>query len=127
MATYPTHRTEPYFSLVREGKKTIEVRLNRGKFKEMKPGDLIEVQNNEETDQYLVKIIDIRKYRDSNEMFENEDFKMVNPNASTIEETISGIREFYSRENEKKHGINAIEVQVVTVDKFGILKVTLNS
>jgi hypothetical protein len=44
--TYIEFITEPWFSLIQLGLKTVEARKNKGKFKEMKVGDTIEWRNN---------------------------------------------------------------------------------
>ena len=47
MAKYVKNLSEPWFSLIHEGEKTIEGRLNKGDFANMVVGDIIVFTNNE--------------------------------------------------------------------------------
>jgi hypothetical protein len=42
MAKYNEHLSEPWFTLISLGLKTVEGRKNKGKFKEMQVGDIVE-------------------------------------------------------------------------------------
>jgi ASC-1-like (ASCH) protein len=45
--TYLEHLSEPWFSLISLGLKTIEGRKNKGRFKEMQVGEIIEWRNDD--------------------------------------------------------------------------------
>lgn len=111
MAYYKNHRNQPYFDLMKEGKKTIEGRLYRGKFALIKAGDQIEVFTPEEDESFLVKVLDSRKYETVRNMLEAEGLEKVLPNINNIEEGVAVYRNFYSEEEEKETGVVAIEVE----------------
>lgn len=110
---FKNHRAEPYFTFVKKGIKTVEGRLNKGKYKEIQPKDHIVVFNNEETESFEVIVIGVRNYFSFKELLEKEGLKKVLPNVETLEEGSNIYREFYSEEDEKKFGVVAIEVEVV--------------
>lgn len=91
---FKNHRAEPYFTFVKEGIKTVEGRLNKGKYKEIQPKDHIVVFNNEETKSFEVVVIGVRNYFSFKELLEKEGLKKVLPNAETLEDGINIYREF---------------------------------
>lgn len=107
---YKSHRAEPYFSFIKEGVKTIEGRLLKGLYQELKIGDEIQVYNNEETESVLVKVLALRKYTSFQEMLEKEESKKILPDADSIEQGLEIYRKFYSPEQENQFGVLAIEV-----------------
>jgi len=112
--TYCNHRTEPYFTFVKNGRKTIEGRLKKGLYCLVKPGDHIIVYNEEETDSIRVLVKDVRTYISIQEMFEHEIIKKLLPNANTIEEGIEIYQKFYTNEQQQKFGIVAIEFKRIS-------------
>ena len=107
---YHNHRTEPYFSFVKNGQKTIEVRIAKGKYKDINIDDQFIVHNDDETDLVEVKIIAIRKYSSIKELLEHEDLHKILPNAKSIDEGIGTYKKFYTGEQEKQFGVVAIEI-----------------
>lgn len=52
------HLSEPWFTLIKLGIKNVEGRLNKGKFKELKEGDIIEWYNDDFNHRsFLTKVI----------------------------------------------------------------------
>lgn len=113
MKTYQNHRVEPYFTYLKNGIKTIEGRLQKGWYQEASVGDHIITLNENETDTVETEIVGIRKYASIKEMLEAENLQKMLPDKKTILECIKVYREFYSHEQEKKHGAVAIEVKLV--------------
>lgn len=66
---------EPYKSLILQGRKTVEGRLNKGKFAQLKVGDLLEF---DETGEQL-EVVNISTYFSFQTMLEQEGLKHVLP------------------------------------------------
>lgn len=99
---------EPYFSFIKEGKKTVEGRLNKGKFADIEVGDICLVN-----DDFEVKIIGKRLYKTFQEMIEVEGVEKVIPDANSVEEVVVVYYKFYTKEKEAEHGVVALEVKKV--------------
>jgi len=109
--------SEPWFSLISDGKKTSEGRLNKGDFSKMKSGDTV-IWTNDDLG-VRTRIIDIVRYDTIYEMIKGERLKNVLPDPSirTIEQ---GVREVYrtppvnyTEEKEKNFGVIAIRIERV--------------
>jgi len=107
---YHNHRTEPYFTFVKNGQKTIEVRVAKDKYKDINIDDQFIVHNDDETDSIEVKIIGIRKYPSIKDLLEHEDLYKILPNAKSIDEGIEIYKKFYTEEQQKEFGVVAIEI-----------------
>ncbi len=110
---YHNHRAEPYFTFLKNGQKTIEGRVRKGWYAEVKPGDEIEVRNNEETESVQVVVTRVAKYDSIRSMLERESLKQLLPDVETVEQGIEVYRRFYTPEQEAEFGMVAIEVEVV--------------
>ncbi|MDO8507694.1 MAG: ASCH domain-containing protein [bacterium] len=113
MSFYKSHRQEPHFSNVKEGKKVIEVRLRKGKYAEVKAGDIFEVQRPDESESFRVKVVGTTYYNSFKKMAENENFKEIIPEAKDVSDVVKACREFYSEEQEKEFGVVALRVKVL--------------
>ncbi len=109
--TYKNHRAEPYFTFVKNGQKTIEGRIRKGNYRFLKPGDHVIVYNNEETESVEVLVKGVRNYRSFREMLTNEPLKKILPDVETVEQGLEVSWKFYTRDQEKKFGVVAIEVE----------------
>ncbi len=101
------HKSEPYRSFVLNGQKTIEERLNRGKWTQLKKGDILKMRPGN----FKFVIKDIRGYKTFAEMFKNEGLKNVLPDQIDIKDGVKIYHKYYSAENEKKFGVLAIEIK----------------
>ncbi len=106
MKVFETNKQEPYFSYILSGKKTVEGRLNKGKFLEMQVGDILKVNGSAE-----FIIIGKNVYTSFKEMIESEGLKNVIPDAVDVDEAVSVYRQFYSVEDELKYGVVAIGIK----------------
>lgn len=105
------------------GRKTIEGRLDRGKFAEYQPGDRVWLRRdhrdengdlqNGEPHQALVEVIAVRKYPTSLDMVTAEGYERVMPRAASAEEAAAGYDTYYSKEEQEQFGILAIEFKLV--------------
>lgn len=102
---------DPWFSFIKTKKKTIEGRLNKGKFKELKKGQLIIFENGKNN--VLVKITKLCTYKSFEEYLSQEGLARTVPNTKTISNGVDIYRQFYSKENEQEHGILAIHFKMI--------------
>ena len=100
------------FNLIKEGKKTIEGRLNKNSFQKIMVNDIINFKNN--NDNVYVQVIDVKKYSSFLDMLNKEDIKEVTPLSNSIEESLDIYRNCYSKTAEKKYGVLAIKLSVIS-------------
>lgn len=105
------HVNRIWFEFIREGKKTIEGRLNKGKFKDMKIGDIISFVN--DANKVKVQIINKIKYNSFEEYLLMEGLKRTLPNIKTIKDGLDVYYSYYTKNQEKEHKIVAIEIKIV--------------
>lgn len=110
---HKNHRAEPYFTLLKNGQKTIEGRLRKGKYTKIKPGDYIEVYNPEETAKIDVKVKRVARYSSFRELLTQEPVRMLLPNVKTLDQAINVYRSFYTSQQEKQFGVVSIEVEKI--------------
>jgi len=111
VVVYANHRKEPYFTFVKNGKKTIEGRLKKENYDLVKAGDQIIIWNERETESLKVRVKRVCAYKSFEQMLENEELKKVLPEVKTINEGLAVYRKFYTEEQERKFGVLAIEVE----------------
>lgn len=108
------HVSEPWFSLISLGIKTIEGRKNKGIFKELKIGDVIEWFNNDFNDREVkTKIIDKRVYKTFKEYLEKEGIEKTVPGQLNLEQGLNVYYKYYSEESVKDCGVVAIELELI--------------
>ncbi len=105
MKTISINVREPYLGYILSGEKTVEGRLNKGKFKEIEIGDVLSIN-----DIAKFKIIGKRIYNSFEEMIEKEEVDNVVPDKKTIDEAVDIYHKFYSPVEEKEFGVVAIEI-----------------
>jgi len=94
---------EPYFSLIKNGQKTVEGRLGKDKYFTFKQGDNVVFNGGLE-----IEIKNIVKYKSFKEMLIFEGLKNVLPEVQTLEEGEQIYYKFYKKEDEQKYGVVAI-------------------
>lgn len=100
-----------YFYAIKEGKKTVEVRLNDQKRRKIKVGDSIEfIKVSEQEDTLTVKVVGLRRYDTFEAMYNDIPFKEFDCEGWTMKEMIDGTYEIYTPEQEKKSGTLAIKI-----------------
>ena len=110
--TYENDRYQPYYSFLKHGQKTIEGRIKKKWYRDLKPGDHIIVHNKQGTDSFETVVQDVRTYSSIREMLEKEQIKKLLPDIETVEQGIAVYRRFYTEEQEKEFGVVAIEVKL---------------
>ena len=118
------------------GRKTIEGRLDRGKFSDYKPGDIVRprrdvrgpdgVLRDGEIDGSEFEITAVRKYKNFLEMIQAEGWQNVIPNAGSDKVAAETYNRYYSIEDQKKFGVLAVEVKLVSPGGDSTEKITYN-
>ena len=115
---FKKHVSNPWFTLIKEGKKTSEGRLNKGQFSKMKKGDIVEWFNMEKeiTKKVKTKIIDVITYDSFYDCIKNEKLENILPipEITTIQEGVDNVYyKYYSQTDENLHGVLAIRIKVI--------------
>ena len=100
------------FLLIKNGEKTIESRLYDEKRQKIQIGDEIEFQESgSSTNTLCVKVIDLYRsptFRELFSWFSPHDF-----GAESIDELLTEIYSFYSKEDEKRFGVIGVRVMLL--------------
>jgi ASC-1-like (ASCH) protein len=110
---------EPYFSLIKQGIKTIELRLNDEKRQSMNIGDFIVIERNDknsnlnncENEKISAKIIELIKADNFFELRKIIDIKEAG--FENTENLIQILNSFYSQKRQKKHGVLGIRIRLI--------------
>ncbi len=103
--------SEPWFSLLKNKKKRIEGRLNKGTFTTLKKGEIIKFINN--NDSFKVKIKKIVKYNSFKDYLSQEGLKRTLPNINSIEDGVNIYYKYYTKEQEREYKVLAIYIKVI--------------
>jgi ASC-1-like (ASCH) protein len=98
---------EPYKSYILNGQKTVEGRLNKGKFANFSKGDIFAIEGSLSK----FEVVGISIYKTFEEMIVSEGLKNVIPDAKDIKEAVQVYYKFYTKEQEKEFGVLAIRVK----------------
>jgi len=111
---YVENLSEPWFTLISLGLKTVEGRKNRGKFKEMKVGDVVKWTNdNFLKRQILTKITGKAEYKTFAEYLETEGLDKCLPGMPTLEHGLSVYFKYFTKEEEAEFGVVAIRLKLI--------------
>ncbi len=109
MKVRPLRIYRKYYDLIDNGSKTIEVRVGYSSMRNILAGQLLKFVCQD--DECLTIVKRVIHYKSFDELFENEDFKKINPNLD-IKEQLKEIRKIFPKDKEKL-GVIAIEVEKV--------------
>ncbi len=101
------------FNQIKDGSKTIEVRLNDNKRKALEVGDIIVFTNIETQEKLERKIISLNKYDSFRQLFQNYDSILLGARGYNEEEYEKCMYFYYTKEQEKQFGILAIELDPI--------------
>lgn len=99
----------PYTN-IKNGTKTIELRLNDEKRQLLKIKDLIEFTNRETLEKMLVEIENLYHYSSFDELYKHFDKVSMGYKEDEIADP-KDMEEYYSKEKQKKYGVLGIEVR----------------
>ena len=101
------------FECIKNGTKTIELRLNDEKRKLLTVGDYIEFTNRITTEKLLVEVIDLFKYNSFEELYKH--FNKIEMGYSINEEANpKDMENYYSKEEQEKYGVLGIKIKKLT-------------
>lgn len=100
------------FNNIKNGTKTIELRLNDEKRQLLKIKDLIEFTNRETFEQLLVEIKNLYHYPSFEELYKHFD-KVAMGYKEDEEANPKDMEEYYSKEEQEKYGVLGIEIKKV--------------
>ncbi|MDD2839871.1 MAG: ASCH domain-containing protein [Rickettsiales bacterium] len=100
-----------YFDLIKNGEKTIELRLFDEKRKNIKIGDILIFKNDGDEEILQAKVINLY----NSDCFENlvKLFDIKKTGFSSIKELNECILEFYTKEKQEKYGVLGIEIKIL--------------
>lgn len=98
---------EPYKSFILEGKKTVEGRLNKGKFGSLEVGDFLEMDSPKARFEVVGKNI----YKSFMEMVGAEGVENVIPDKDNVEDAANVYYRFYTKDQEREFGVAAIKIR----------------
>lgn len=109
MAIYNKPVCDPWFTYIVAGHKTIEGRINRGDYANLKPNDIIIFECNGAKQK--TKVIKINNYTTFRQMLEAEDFNKVLPYVENIEKGVNIYYQYYTKELENEYNVIAIHLE----------------
>ena len=111
---YTKHVSEPWFSLIYLGIKSVEGRLNKGQFKEMKVNDQIKWINEDfNYREVITRIVSKQKYKTFEDYLKHEGLEKCLPAITSIDDGLSVYYKYYSKKDENKYGVIAIRLEVI--------------
>lgn len=102
------HLSEPWFTIIMLGLKTVEGRLNKGVFKELNVGDTITFYNDDVIyREYKTKITKISYYDTFEEYLNKETLNDCLPGYTNIEDGLEVYYKYFTKEDERHYKIKA--------------------
>lgn len=111
MSIITKHVEEPWFSFIKNGKKSIEGRLNKGSFQNLIKDDIVIWKNNNKS--FKTKIVSIHHHKNFTTMIKQHRLKNVLPGVKTIADGLNIYSQYYSNTDVLKYGVLAIKVKVI--------------
>ena len=114
---YRKHLSEPWFSLMAVGCKTVEGRLNKGDWTSIEEGDHIDWYNDDfgVKREFRTVILSKRVYQSFTSYLITEGLNKTLPTIENLEDGLKIYYLYYKPKDEEKHGIVALELQVVSI------------
>jgi len=111
---YTENVSEPWFSLISLGLKTVEGRKNKGRFATMKPGQIIKWTNEDFKSRYvLTKIVRVKTYDTFEDYLREEGLESSLPSINDIETGLSVYFKYFTKEDESQYGVIAIQIEKI--------------
>jgi len=112
---YKSNVKNVWWKEIKSGKKSVEGRLNKGKFAQFKKNDIVIWINTDNKKECKTKIVRITKYKNFYEYLINEGLRNTLPikEITSIDKGVEIYYKYYSKEDELKYGILAIELKII--------------
>lgn len=118
MSIHKTTVQEPYFTLLKTGEKTTEVRVFDGDRLKYRRFDILEVTNG--TNKASFVIVDLEVAPSFLELFNKIGLVEILPGVATKKEALEVYRQWYSEEREKEHGVVGIKLARLDFPTFTV-------
>lgn len=103
-----------YYDYIIKGTKRIEIRLLDEKRKNIKIGDTIRFTRLPELkESFDAKVIELLKYNNFEEIFNDFDISILSDKSMTKEELINILENIYTKEEQEKYGVLAIRIELL--------------
>jgi len=123
MTDWESGRESALLDEIIAGRKTIEGRLNKGKFARYVPGDIVTLRRDFRDENGIlhdgpanaarVRVVAVRNYPSFLAMVEAEGYTKVIPSASSSNQAAAEYNKYYSAADQATYGVLAIEVKLV--------------
>lgn len=100
------------FNKIKNGTKTIELRLYDEKRQQLLLGDIIEFENRESGEKLKAQIVNIHRFASFAELYQKLDHNSLGY-ADGEAAAPTDMSKYYSAEDEQKYGVVGIEIEVV--------------
>ena len=102
--------TDPWYTMIEKGEKTIEGRLHKGRYAELKVGDKISIFP-EMTPFCIVKtIVNLHIYDSFSSLLERH-LAQTLPGVRDVASGVEVYRQFYKQDEERRYGVVGIEIE----------------
>lgn len=102
----------PWFDKIKEGIKSIEGRLKKGRFEHISKGDEIIWYNRDSGEEVKTIVDSVKTYKTIGEMLKAEGICRVLPGINSIAEGETIYNQYYSPENQEKYDVIAIHFKI---------------
>lgn len=100
------------YEKIKNGTKTIELRLNDEKRKQLKVNDIIEFTNRETLEKMLVEVENIYYYPTFDELYKHFDKVSLGYEENDVANS-KDMEQYYTKEQQEKYGVLGIEIKKV--------------
>lgn len=112
--------SDPWYTAIKNGKKTIEGRLHKGKFADVKKGNVFIIHESVSVEDgrkrrklrpaMVVLVTGVVKYKSFRDYLEQEGVARTLPGLKSVEEGVRAYRKFYDEKDEKDYGVVAFHI-----------------
>jgi ASC-1-like (ASCH) protein len=108
------HVQQPWLTYLQTGQKVVEGRLNKGKFADLKVGDVViitgDAGSHADCRRTVACVSHIARYRTFEAYLNEEGLSRTLPGIHSVQEGVSVYRQFYTADEERQHGVLAIHL-----------------
>lgn len=111
---YEKHLSEPWFTLIKLGEKTVECRLNKGDFAQFEINNKIQFFNDDfgYKRKLIIIITNIRHYTNFSSYLKKEKLHKCLPGIDTIQHGVDIYHKYYPKELVEEYGIIAFKFKL---------------
>lgn len=117
--------SEPWFSLIQAGTKSVEGRLAKSRFAEIRAGEIIRWTNEEQKTksgkpqmrEVMTRVNAVVYYPDFEKYLSTERLKNCLPGVRTIKDGVAVYHKFYPKDERQKYKVMAIRLDLISSEK----------